>query len=100
MTADGVNDFRGACHRKPAGEVDDTQWTNPWNVRQQPAALTQSACFRKSNGALTCFTCHEPHSGKAVDACAQRHSGVKHRTAVAGKTCGGCHMPQAKAGSG
>ena len=94
----GANDFCGACHRKPPRPDEDTEWSNPWNVRHQPVYLSQSSCFIKSAGSLTCMTCHEPHSGKTIDSCASCHQGVKHKAAVAGKTCASCHMPRAKAG--
>lgn len=63
--------------------------------------LRQSACFLKSNAALTCTTCHNPHDiprGAAADlhykqACVQCHSAGDdmHRQA---ENCTDCHMPK------
>jgi hypothetical protein len=98
MTAAQVNEFCGACHRKPAAAGDDTDWTNPWNTRHQPLYLAESACFRKSNGRLSCFTCHPPHQplsrvAAGYDAtCSQCHNRPKHKTQVRG-ACVSCHMP-------
>jgi hypothetical protein len=80
-----------------AGE--DTDWTNAWNTRHEPLYLSQSECFRKSGGRLSCFTCHDPHGGEqrsAAAACAGCHAKPKHRTVAAAKDCLGCHMPKAK----
>jgi tetratricopeptide (TPR) repeat protein len=57
--------------------------------------LLQSACFRKSNGALTCTTCHNPHaeSREAVEyvrACIGCHADSHRR----GENCLECHMPK------
>ncbi len=95
----GVNELCGNCHRQPPVAGEDTDWSNAWNARHQPVAFSQSACFRKSNGQLTCFTCHDPHGAKPtrVEACADCHKAPKHTTAAAKtQTCAGCHMPLVK----
>lgn len=100
LTAAQLNEACGACHRRPAAAGDDTNWTDPWNARHQPLYLSQSACFRKSQGALSCLTCHTAHAplsraAPGYDAqCARCHAKPAHRTAVAGKSCVGCHMPR------
>ena len=57
--------------------------------------LLQSLCFRKSDGKLTCTTCHNPHAESQeamnyVRACIGCHTD-SHRP---GENCLGCHMPQ------
>ena len=61
--------------------------------------MAASACFARSRGRLTCFTCHAPHARletalSAYDvACSKCHTAQKHTLAVAGKACAECHMP-------
>lgn len=103
FTAAELNRFCGSCHRMPPAAGADTDWTNPWNARHQPPYLAQSACFLKSNGALSCLTCHPPHapmSRVAADydrRCAGCHAKPEHRTLqrtpVANRSCVSCHMP-------
>ena len=102
MSAGAVNQLCGGCHRKPAVSGEDTDWSNPWNTRHQPLYLAESACFRKSNGKLSCFTCHAPHQPMAKEAstyaktCASCHARPRHRAATlsAKGTCVSCHMPE------
>jgi len=100
LNAVELNAFCGTCHRKPPEAGVDGDWTDPWNVRHQPASLSQAACFRKSEGNLSCLTCHDPHaplvtSTKSYDQrCAECHRDVRHQTATAGKACVTCHMPE------
>ncbi len=69
--------------------------------------LRKSACFQKSEGALRCTTCHNPHDIPRGEAAAQHYTAVCrncHDTALkqtiaAGKhtesaDCIGCHMPK------
>ena len=103
LSASQLNEFCGACHRKPPAAGSDTDWTNPWNSRHQPLYLSQSPCFRKSNGRLSCLTCHNPHqplerSASVYDKrCASCHAAPRHRTPVGTRSCMGCHMPQVPA---
>ena len=69
--------------------------------------LRKSQCFLKSNGAMTCQTCHDPHNiprGQAAvkyyaAACRQCH-GAAFQAKVAGgrhtasEECASCHMPK------
>jgi hypothetical protein len=93
-----INQFCGACHRKHAAD-EDTNWAQPWNVRHQPLYLARSRCFEASDGKLSCFTCHAPHSGlsrsaSAYDAqCRSCHAVVAHQMPVADRACVECHMP-------
>jgi hypothetical protein len=99
LTAGELNELCGSCHRKPPAATEDTDWTDPWSTRHQPVYLSQSACFRKSGGALSCSTCHNPHeplSRVAADydkRCAGCHAAVRHRSPVGAKACVECHMP-------
>jgi hypothetical protein len=100
LSAAELNEYCGACHRKPPEAGEESDWTNSWNVRHQPTYLNRAACFRKSAGTLSCLTCHDPHtplSHVAADydkRCAGCHHAVKHRTPVGSQHCVGCHMPQ------
>jgi hypothetical protein len=97
LSAARLNDLCGACHRMPARAGDDTDWTNPWNVRHQPLYLNQSACFQRSQGKLSCLTCHAAHqpvSRTAADydrTCAGCHA-KPHPVKITG-SCVDCHMP-------
>ena len=62
LNAIEINTLCGTCHRKPPAVGVEGDWMDPWNVRHQPALFSQSACFRKSAGRLSCLTCHDPHA--------------------------------------
>ena len=100
LSAAELNQYCGTCHRKPPEVGEESDWSNAWNVRHQPTYLDRAACFRKSKGALSCLTCHDPHASLSQTAadydkrCSGCHRTVKHRTATSGQSCVGCHMPQ------
>ncbi len=56
-----INELCGNCHRLPPAAGQTFDFSNPWHVRHQPPYLSQSRCFRESQGALSCLTCHDPH---------------------------------------
>ena len=73
------------------------------------SAMTLSKCFAGSKGALSCLTCHNPHSTPRPDLvsvwyrdkCLQCHSNSSCRLPLAARqqssppdNCAGCHMPQ------
>jgi tetratricopeptide (TPR) repeat protein len=95
-----LNVFCGGCHRKPPEAGEETDLSNPWNTRHQPDYLSHATCFRKSAGTLSCLTCHDPHSTLSQSAadydkrCSACHKAVRHRSAVAARSCVECHMPQ------
>jgi hypothetical protein len=96
-----LNQFCGACHRAPEGSLD-VNWYKPWSVRYQPIYLARSECFLRSQGKLSCLTCHGPHENAKNDApyydarCAGCHDAAKHPAHEPG-TCIGCHMPRVNA---
>jgi hypothetical protein len=96
LSATEINSLCGECHRMPPARGESTNFQNPWNVRHQPVYFSQSACFLKSEGKLSCLSCHNPHEDTKPlgDAkCAECHPQPKHTTATAGNSCVTCHMP-------
>lgn len=97
-----LNKFCGACHRSL---TEDFNWSSPWNVRHQPPYLAQSRCFQRSNGALSCLTCHQPHErvrrhdpawySQKCAACHHARSHAPKPACQAQKSpdCTSCHMP-------
>jgi Doubled CXXCH motif (Paired_CXXCH_1) len=102
MSATELNQFCGRCHRPPGGQGAVTDWNFVWNVRHQPVYLSQSACFRNSNGALSCLSCHNPHQDARKgdvafynQKCAGCHNADSRPPAAACRAnCIDCHMPR------
>jgi tetratricopeptide (TPR) repeat protein len=73
-----------------------TGYDDKFEIAGAAYRLLKSSCFTKSNGALTCTTCHDPHeasSGGAamrryLRACQSCHAGAHH----ASGNCIDCHM--------
>jgi hypothetical protein len=72
----------GECHRHPAGpRPAQIRPDDPNTVRFQPIGLMQSLCYRRSEGALSCLTCHDAHARASSDrpaynaACLSCHGG-------------------------
>jgi tetratricopeptide (TPR) repeat protein len=76
-------------------------------VNSSAYRLRKSQCFLKSNGAMTCTTCHDPHQeshgAEAAkhysDACRQCHTDAFQSAVSAGRhpaaaECVNCHMPK------
>lgn len=97
LNAVQINDLCGRCHRPPASDAANVNWNYAWNVRHQPVYLSQSACFRKNNGRLSCVTCHSPHEPLETSAavynakCAECHAKPAKACAT---NCVDCHMPR------
>jgi hypothetical protein len=100
MSAAALNRFCGVCHRPPAAAGVKIDWNFAWNVRHQPVYLSQSACFRKSDGALSCLSCHSPHQALNHDAgyynrvCASCHPAAHLTQVNTMRNCIDCHMPR------
>lgn len=93
----------GRCHRSPEALTVLPDPDDPKLARFQPVGLSQSACFRRSEGALKCSTCHDPHAAVGQDdriyavRCVACHSAQGRnqkicRVEPTGE-CIGCHMP-------
>jgi hypothetical protein len=108
-SADGQMRLCGDCHRHPSqappGEI---RVDNPRIARFQPVGLMQSACYTRSDGALSCVNCHDPH-GRASDdratyeaACLACHTPGKRPVCPISprRDCIGCHMPALDPGQG
>lgn len=97
-TAAAINEQCGACHRQSQAGRSDTDWRDPWNVRHQPVYLAESRCFLRSEGKLSCLSCHHPHAPLQTGAasytpvCASCHPQPAHQGPRAG-ACVTCHMP-------
>jgi hypothetical protein len=106
LDANAQNEFCGKCHRPPAAATEKPDWNYAWNVRHQPLYLAESACFNRSDGALSCLSCHHPHeAARNFDAafynakCAGCHQEGRRPPSDACRVsqpsnCIGCHMPR------
>jgi hypothetical protein len=86
-------DYKVHFERADAAEADR------FEINHAGYRLLQSACFRGSNGRLTCTSCHDPHRARARSgACAGCHpSAHAFEPARAQGACATCHMPLRRA---
>jgi tetratricopeptide (TPR) repeat protein len=84
-----------------------TGFDDKFEITHSAYRLLKSACFLKSNGALGCTTCHNPHQIQRgsegaqhyVRVCRKCHAAGLDRLTAAGthvqsQDCLGCHMPK------
>ena len=77
------------------------------DLLEHHSAMQASRCFTGSNGKLSCFTCHDPHSRPAAgeaaswyrSKCLTCHTETSCKLPPAGRAergddCTGCHMPK------
>ena len=69
--------------------ADRAPFRDKFEVVSAPYRLMQSACYRKSNGKLTCLTCHNPHERAKPNDASCRTCHVKSHTTA---NCISCHM--------
>ena len=125
--SDALLKLCGSCHRHPSGApAGKVRADDPQMARYQPVGLSQSRCFKESNGALSCVSCHDPHARASTNraaydlVCLSCHRGGandhrvsresldtdKRSQATArrfcpvspGARCVECHMPKVDAG--
>lgn len=88
-------------------QAPGTGYDDKFEITGSVYRLRQSQCFRKSNGALTCTTCHNPHNAPQGEeaarhytaVCRQCHADTLDKLVNAGRhtgsaDCVGCHMPK------
>jgi len=97
-----LGDFMLHFDQAPGGNQEER-----FEIAGSAYRLARSACFRKSNGALGCTTCHNPHesqrgkgaAGHYTSVCRQCHGADFDRLVTRGQhtasnDCVGCHMPK------
>lgn len=70
-----------------ARHIDDTN--GAFEVNHSGYRLLRSACYKASQGKLTCLTCHDPHARGVKFACSKCHQNARHTG-----DCVSCHMPK------
>ncbi len=99
----------GDCHRHPTQAPPGAlRADNPEIARFQPVGLMLSACFRGSEGVLSCVNCHDPHARSSTDRpgydarCLGCHDAAPRSVCPVSPAtgCVDCHMPRVDAGQG
>jgi hypothetical protein len=115
FSADSLIRLCGTCHRHPSGaDLDQARPDDTHVARFQPVGILKSRCFRESGGALSCVTCHDPHTRASTDrasyleVCLSCHAGTgpADRPDARGNPCPTaprgdcveCHMPRVDVG--
>jgi len=106
-TAESQLEFCGQCHRHPSrGTRDMIRPENTALARFQPVGISQSPCYTKSAGGLSCVTCHDPHDRASPDragyekACLKCHESSSAAVCTVSPEAGciDCHMPRVDTG--
>jgi hypothetical protein len=103
VSADTVMRLCGECHRQPGAIPADQLDTAPEVARFAGTALAASKCYQRSQGRLSCLSCHNPHQTVSTDhaaydrVCRSCHTGKaeKQKVCPVNQTsgCASCHMP-------
>lgn len=102
-SADTVMRLCGACHREPGAIPEEELDQSPDLARFAGTALAASRCYQKSEGRLSCLSCHNPHDRLSTDrrhyerVCRSCHSGASKADRPCpvqpSGPCVSCHMP-------
>lgn len=104
-SADREIEMCGRCHRSPSDvKPEELVPGRASLVRFAPVGLRQSACFKASDGALRCATCHDPHEpatsrttrqyeAKCVDCHTPHRAGSVPCPVSPAQGCVRCHLP-------